>query len=105
VIADALASCSSVSTITGAVIDQSLSDGDSLQNHRQSGYPFRPECVRIAQPCDLDVRTALGRDGRLTDIIHLDGGRDEFSDEQLEKWIASFPIEAPRNDCSPLKTT
>lgn len=34
--------------------------------------------------------------GALTEIVHLDGGREGLSDGDLEAFIASFPVEAGR---------
>jgi hypothetical protein len=31
--------------------------------------------------------------GALTEVVNLDGSRDEWSDEQLERFIESFPIQ------------
>ena len=35
----------------------------------------------------------LGPDGALTEVVHLDGGRDGLNDQDLETFIASFPVQ------------
>jgi hypothetical protein len=72
----------------------------ALEQHRKqvSKEPFRVLIRSVCGPPNLATSTCerrLGRDAQLTEIVHLDGGRDDFTDEQLEKWIATFPIEAP----------
>jgi hypothetical protein len=64
-----------------------------------SKEPFRVLIRSVCGEPNLTTSTCqrrLGRDGRLTEIINLDGGRDNFSDEQLEAWIEKFPIEGPQ---------
>jgi hypothetical protein len=34
-------------------------------------------------------------DGALSEMVYLEGPREEISDENLEKFIATFPIEPP----------
>ena len=33
-------------------------------------------------------------DGSLFELVHLDGGREGLTDEDLERWISGFPIES-----------
>ena len=33
-------------------------------------------------------------DGQLTEIVDLDGSLDDLSEEEIEQFIATFPIEA-----------
>jgi hypothetical protein len=59
--------------------------------------PFRLLIRSVCGSANLATSTCerrLGRDGQLAEIIHLDGDGDDITDEQLEKWIASFPIES-----------
>ena len=73
---------------------------NALEQRRSqvSKEPFR---VLIRSVCGVPnlanstCERRLGRDGQLTEIVHLDGGRDDLTDEELEAWIATFPIEAP----------
>ena len=50
---------------------------------------------------DADLATSTcqrylrdGIHGILTEIVQLDGGMDHLSDEDIEKFVASFPIKA-----------
>jgi hypothetical protein len=36
----------------------------------------------------------LGRNGLLIEVVELDGGREDLADEDLDRFIASFPVEA-----------
>jgi len=49
----------------------------------------------IARPLNLEksrcTRT-LGSDGRITEFVLLDGSRDYISDEELDRFVASFPV-------------
>jgi hypothetical protein len=36
----------------------------------------------------------LGRNGLLTEVVELDGGREGLTDEDLDRFIRSFPVEA-----------
>ncbi len=38
-------------------------------------------------------RRTLSADGQLTEIVHIEGGVDDFTNEDLERFIAGFPIE------------
>ena len=33
--------------------------------------------------------------GVIMELVHLDGGLDGLSDEDLDRWVATFPIEPP----------
>jgi hypothetical protein len=73
---------------------------NALEQRRSqiSKEPFRVLIRTVCGPLNLATSSCerrLGQDGQLTDLVHLDGGRDGLTDEQLEKWIATFPIEAP----------
>jgi hypothetical protein len=39
-------------------------------------------------------RRVLGRNGLLIEVVELDGGREDLADEDLDRFIASFPVEA-----------
>ena len=47
-----------------------------------------------SEPANLATSTCTRyvRDGVLTEVVDLDGARGSISDEELEKFIASFPI-------------
>ena len=52
-----------------------------------SGRPARPiwrnsKCKRV-----------LGRNGLLTEVVELDGGREGLTDQDLDRFIASFPVD------------
>ena len=36
--------------------------------------------------------TRIVRNGRLTEVAHLDGSGDEYSESEIEDFIGSFPI-------------
>jgi hypothetical protein len=36
---------------------------------------------------------SLTRDGYLTEVVDLDGASDDISDEELERFIESFPVD------------
>ena len=38
-------------------------------------------------------RRTLSADGQPTEIVHIEGGVDDFTNEDLERFIAGFPIE------------
>ena len=38
-------------------------------------------------------RRTLSANGQLTEVIYMNGGIDGFANEDLERFIASFPIE------------
>jgi hypothetical protein len=52
--------------------------------------------TRAGKDADLAPSTCQRyiRDGILTEIVELDGGGDHLSDEEIEKFVASFPIKA-----------
>ena len=48
------------------------------------------------EACDLSKATCSRRlfpDGQLMEFVHLHGGREGLSDEELERFIQSFPIQ------------
>jgi len=52
---------------------------------------------RIDRPSNLansTCRRTLAPNGLLTDFVQLDGSSDGLTNEDLEKFIAGFPIEA-----------
>ena len=60
-----------------------------------------PERVRVVigsvcGPPNLATSTCtrtLGSNGALTEVVHLDGGRDGLTSEKLERFIESFPTQ------------
>jgi hypothetical protein len=77
-----------------------------LQSLERPRYGLVPEHVRVVirsvcGPPNLATSTCtrtLGPDGALTEVVHLGGGRDGLNDEDLEKFIASFPIQRRKNE-------
>ena len=66
---------------------------------RESGETLRVVIQSVYGPPDLANSTCSRRieaNGALTEIVHLDGGREGLSEGDLEAFIASFPVEAPR---------
>jgi hypothetical protein len=75
-----------------------------LAKVEQAIAPKQQEGVRLicSSPCssswkklDLAQSTCTRyrcEDGALTEIVHLDGDRAEISEEELERFIQSFPI-------------
>ena len=63
--------------------------------------PFRVICARVGKPLSLATskctRTRYA-DGSLMEVVALDGTDTDLSPEELEKFIASFPIESFRHD-------
>jgi hypothetical protein len=51
---------------------------------------------------NLATSTCIRRlsQGALTELVNLDGSRDEWSDEQLERFIESFPIQEGAECCA-----
>jgi hypothetical protein len=51
-----------------------------------------------SEPANLVTSTCTRyvRDGVLTEVVDLDGARGSIGDEELEKFIASFPITGER---------
>ena len=58
--------------------------------------PVRVFVTYAGKDADLATSTCQRylRDGILTEIVQLDGGMDHLSDEDIEKFVASFPIKA-----------
>lgn len=53
---------------------------------------------RAGEPFDLAKVTCtrtLMSDGRLVEIVNMNGSGHDLSDEELERFIQSFPIERP----------
>jgi hypothetical protein len=38
-------------------------------------------------------KRTLSEDGFLTEVVRLDGSRDGLTEEQLEQFISSFPVQ------------
>ena len=67
------------------------------QHSRVSCEWFRVVVSHAGEPFDLAKATCtrtLMPDGRLMEIVNLNGCRESLSDEDLERFIQSFPIEA-----------
>ena len=57
--------------------------------------PFRVLIQSVCGPLNLAKSTCtrtVGPEGQLTEVIWLDGNRDGLSDEELERFIGSFPV-------------
>jgi len=53
----------------------------------------------VCGPPNLATSTCsrrLGPDGALTEVVYLDGCGDDLSSEDLERFIAAFPIQQGR---------
>jgi len=69
------------------------------QRREETRKPFRFVADGVYKPLHLDTSTCtryLTADGTLTEVVILDGNSDDLSPEELEKFIASFPIEDRR---------
>jgi hypothetical protein len=55
----------------------------------------------MTKPADLATSTCTRRlsNGVLTEVVQLDGDRDDLNDEQLESFIESFPIQTEAAAC------
>ena len=61
-----------------------------------SNERIRVVICTVGRPSNLansKCRRTLAPNGLLTEIVELDGGRDGLNDEDLEKFIAGFPVE------------
>ena len=50
----------------------------------------------VGMPLNLEKSTCtrtLAANGLLTEIVQLDGRREDLTDEELENFVAEFPIE------------
>ena len=65
--------------------------------HLQSGpgrEPIRVVISSVGSLLNLEESTCTGTltdNGLLTEFVHLDGRRGDLTDEELDRWIASFP--------------
>jgi hypothetical protein len=60
---------------------------------------FRIVVSHAGRPFDLSTATCtrtLMPDGALMEIVNVNGSGDDLRDEELERFIQSFPIEGPR---------
>ena len=83
----------------------------SLERPRFGPVPERVRVVirSVCGPPNLATSTCtrtLGSNGALTELVHLDGGRDGLTREDLERFIESFPHQpfresTPLQGCSP----
>ena len=58
--------------------------------------PIRVVISAVGSPLNLEKSTCertLAANGLLTEFVHLDGRRADLTDEELNRWIASFPME------------
>jgi hypothetical protein len=71
--------------------------GNQAASHaRNAGLPLRLVIRSVCGSPNLSTSSCtrtLWPDGALTEVVHLDGGRDGLSDEDLETFIASFPVQ------------
>ena len=69
------------------------------QKSQVSREPFRMIVSHAGKPFDLAKATCtrtLMPDGGLMEIVNVDGSGHDLSDEELEKFIQSHPIQGPR---------
>ncbi len=58
--------------------------------------PFRVLIHSVCGPVNLATSTCsrtAGPDGQITEVVWLDGSADDLPDSELERFIASFPVE------------
>ena len=72
-----------------------------LERHRSQVERGRFQIVvsHAGRPFDLATATCtrtLMPDGGLMEIVNMNGSGHDLSDEELERFIQSFPIEGPR---------
>jgi len=72
-----------------------------LERHRSQieRGRFRIVVSHAGKPFDLATATCtrtLMPDGGLMEIVNVNGSGHDLSDEELERFIQSFPIEGPR---------
>ena len=63
-----------------------------------SREPFRVVVSHAGKPFDLATATCtrtLMQDGGLLEIVNVNGSGNDLSDEELEEFIQSHPIEGP----------
>jgi len=66
------------------------------QRMHVSREPFRLVTSHAGEPLDLSKATCtrtVWPDGQLMELVNLHGSNDGLSDEDLERFIQSFPIE------------
>ena len=66
------------------------------QRRQVSASPFRVIVCGYGGPPNLANSTCtrrLGASGQLTEIVYMDGGDKGLTDEDLETFSASFPVE------------
>ena len=76
-----------------ARLEDRLSPTDCARNPRQR---LRVVVCRMDRALSLDTSTCrrtLSADGVLTETVRLDGIRGGMSDEEMEKFVETFPIE------------
>ena len=69
------------------------------QHSQAEGGRFRVVVSRVGKPFDLATATCtrtLMADGGLLEIVNVNGSGNDLSDEELERFIQSHPIEGPR---------
>ena len=72
-----------------------------LERHRSQVERGRLRVIvsRVGKQFDLATATCtrtLMPDGGLMEIVNVNGSGNDLSDEELERFIQSFPIEGPR---------
>jgi hypothetical protein len=66
---------------------------DYVQNPRDH---FRMVVSRMDRPLNLETSRCartLSADGTLTELVRLDGIRGDLSNEELERFVARFPVQ------------
>ncbi len=67
------------------------------RQRKESQEPLRVVIRSVCGSANLansTCRRTLDANGLLTEIVQLDGSLDDLGEEGLERFIASFPIEA-----------
>ena len=66
------------------------------QRRENTPEPFRviiAPCIGVADLARSTCRRTLCAGGELIEYVQLNGSRESVSDEDLERFIASFPVE------------
>jgi hypothetical protein len=76
-------------------VDRRLRRLEQLQ-FEPARVPMRVVISGVGMPLNLEKSTCtrtLAANGLLTEIVQLDGRREDLTDEELENFVAEFPIE------------
>ena len=70
------------------------------QKRSDARQRFRVVVCAIGRSLNLANSTCkrtLAEDGLLTEVVRLDGSRDDLTDEELDRFVASFPLQVETN--------